>query len=222
MTQQPPKPLKTRERLLLTASTIFAEKGYHEATIAEICQQAETNIAAVNYHFQDKENLYLQAWRHAFQKDLTKHPADGGIGENEALEVRLAGRIRSLITRIADPESHFFAIVNKEMARQTNVFAKMMEQEIKPQHQAMNQLVSQLLGETANQQQIQFCHASIIGQCFHWLKIQRHKDNETMPCEMLKLEGAEHYIEHVINFSLAGIKAIREQNSRSIGDLDES
>ena len=62
-----PKPLKTRERLLLTASMIFAEKGYHEATIAEICQQAETNIAAVNYHFQDKENLYLQAWRHAFQ-----------------------------------------------------------------------------------------------------------------------------------------------------------
>ena len=216
------KPFKTRERLLLTASEVFAEKGYHEATIAEICQQAKTNIAAVNYHFQDKENLYLQAWRHAFQKDLKKHPADGSISEDESLEARLAGRIRSLIARIADPESHFFAIVNKEMARQTNVFAKMMEQEIKPQHQVMSQIISQLLGETANKQQLQFCHASIIGQCFHWLKIQQHKSNETMPCEMLKLEGADLYTEHVITFSLAGIKAIRAQNRQNSGAAGET
>ncbi len=212
------KPLKTRERLLLTASLIFAEKGYHEATIAEICQQAETNIAAVNYHFQDKENLYLQAWRHAFQKDLKNHPAEGNVNENAPLEERLAGRIRSLIARIADPNSHFFAIVNKEMARQTNVFAKMMEQEINPQHQALKLLITQLLDETATEQQIQFCQASIIGQCFHWLKVQQHKDNETMPCEMLKLEGAEHYAEHVIQFSLAGIKAIRAQNLGASGE----
>ncbi|NOQ36136.1 MAG: DUF1956 domain-containing protein, partial [Methylococcaceae bacterium] len=158
----------------------------------------------------------------AFQEDLKKHPADGAISENESLERRLAGRIRSLITRIADPESHFFAIVNKEMARKTNAFVKMMEQEIKPQHQAMNQLVRQLLGETANEQQVQFCHASIIGQCFHWLKIQQHKNDETMPCEMLQLEGAELYAEHVINFSLAGIKAMREQNSLNTENHDET
>ena len=32
--------LKTRERLLFAASEVFAEKGYREATIAEICELA--------------------------------------------------------------------------------------------------------------------------------------------------------------------------------------
>jgi hypothetical protein len=98
----------------------------------------------------------------------------------------------------------------------------MMEQEIKPQHQAMDALISQLLGETSTEKQVQFCHASIIGQCFHWLKIQHHQGSETLPCEVFKLKGAEQYTEHVITFSLAGIKAIREQNLHSIGKSDES
>ncbi|MDD1606663.1 MAG: TetR/AcrR family transcriptional regulator, partial [Methylococcaceae bacterium] len=69
-----PPALKTQERLLIAASRMFADKGYQETTIAGICEQAQTNIASVNYHFKDKENLYLQAWRYAFQQDLKNHP----------------------------------------------------------------------------------------------------------------------------------------------------
>ncbi len=53
----------TRKRLLAAAGRVFKEKGYHGATIAEICRVAEANIAAVNYHFSDKETLYLEAMR---------------------------------------------------------------------------------------------------------------------------------------------------------------
>jgi hypothetical protein len=53
----------TRKKLLAAAGRVFAEKGYHDATIAEICRLAGTNIAAVNYHFSDKETLYLEALR---------------------------------------------------------------------------------------------------------------------------------------------------------------
>jgi TetR/AcrR family transcriptional regulator, regulator of cefoperazone and chloramphenicol sensitivity len=63
-------PTKTRERLLANAYRLFAEKGYQNTTIAEICERAETNIASVNYHFRDKANVYLEAWRHAFQEDV--------------------------------------------------------------------------------------------------------------------------------------------------------
>ena len=118
------QPVKTRQRLLVTASRIFAEKGYQDATVAEICERAETNIAAVNYHFRDKENLYLEAWRYAFQQDLVRYPSDGGIDPDTSAEVRLAGRIRSLIARIADPNSDFFAIVHREMAQQSSLLDK--------------------------------------------------------------------------------------------------
>jgi AcrR family transcriptional regulator len=205
-------PLKTRQRLLVTASRIFAEKGYQEATIAEICEQAETNIASVNYHFGDKENLYLEAWRYAFQEDLRNHPSDGGIDPDTSAEVRLAGRIKSLIARIADPNSSFFAIVHKEMAQQTSLLQKIMEQEINPERQALIALIKELLGQNATDKQIQFCHASIIGQCFHLLKVKNMKLNEETRRYVMDLKDAKAFAEHVVKFSLAGIAAIKHEN----------
>jgi len=205
-------PLKTRQRLLVTACRIFADKGYQDATIAEICEQAETNIASVNYHFGDKENLYLEAWRYAFQQDLRNHPSDGGIDPETSAEMRLAGRIKSLIARIADPDSSFFAIVHKEMAQQTSLLQKIMEQEINPERQALMALIKEVLGDNATDKQIQFCHASIIGQCFHLLKVKNMRLSDQTRRYVMDLNDAEAFAEHVVKFSLAGIAAIRQDN----------
>ena len=51
----------TKTRLLEAAGEEFAEKGFEGATIRSIIERAKANIAAVNYHFGDKERLYIQA-----------------------------------------------------------------------------------------------------------------------------------------------------------------
>ncbi len=211
-------PLKTRQRLLVTASRIFAEKGYQDATIAEICDQAETNIASVNYHFGDKKNLYLESWRYAFQQDLQTHPSDGGVKAETSPQERLGGRIKSLIARIADPNSYFFAIIHKEMAQQTSLLAKILEQEINPERRIMKALIRELLGPNATEQHIQFCHASIIGQCFHLLNIKHIKLDPKTKQEVLNLADADAYAEHVVTFTLAGIEALRQQISEHSDD----
>lgn len=57
-------------------------------TVVDICGQAEPIIASVNYHFLDKENLNLEAWRYAFQQDLERYPSDGGINPDAATDHR--------------------------------------------------------------------------------------------------------------------------------------
>ncbi len=203
-------PLKTRERLLISASRIFAEKGYLEATIAEICEQAGANIASVNYHFRDKENLYLEAWRFAFQQDLDRHPSDSGFSLDMSAEVRLAGRIRSLIGRIADPNSHFFAIAHREMAQQTQLLDKVMAQVINPEREVMNELVRELLGADTTEMQVKFCHASIFGQCWHLLKIKHLRLSDENQGYVFDMQEADAFADHVVQFSLAGIRALRE------------
>ena len=208
-------PLKTRERLLVTASRIFAEKGYQEATVAEICEQAETNIASVNYHFRDKESLYLEAWRYAFQQDMLRHPVEASNSDDITNEARLTARIRALIARIADPDAHFFAIVHREMAQQSSLLEKIMVTEINPERHALIALLTELLGPTATEQQVQFCHASIIGQCFHLLKVKHLRLSPETQRYVISMTDAEAYAEHVVKFSLAGIAAIRIANEHA-------
>ena len=203
---------KTRERLLTAASRIFAEQGFQESTIADICERAETNIASVNYHFGDKERLYLEAWRYAFNQELDNHPSDGGIPEDAPAEQRLAGRIRSLIARVADDNSYSFAIINKEMAQPTRLLADILEKEINPQRLQMLALLKECLGQAATEQHIHYCHTSIMGQCFQLLRLKHMQSARNFPHYPGDLSDSKAFAEHVVQFSLAGIQAIRSQH----------
>lgn len=202
---------KTRDRLLTAATQIFAEKGFQDATIAEICAQAKTNIASVNYHFRDKETLYLESWRSAFNRELILYPPDGGLMSNATAEQRLAGRIKSLVSRMADDNSYSFAIIHKEMAQPTRLLADILEKEINPQRMQMFALLKECLGQAVSEQQIQYCHASIMGQCFQLLRLkhmQGARPNRSHPSDLSDIKA---FAEHVVQFSLAGIQAIRSQ-----------
>ena len=75
---------KTEQRLLVAASEVFAERGFYGTTVREICRRANANIAAVNYHFGDKEHLYAAVLKY----ELEKHPVgprldDDGTGVSD-------------------------------------------------------------------------------------------------------------------------------------------
>jgi AcrR family transcriptional regulator len=53
----------TKERLLNKAEALFAQKGYDAVSVREITAAAHCNLAAVNYHFGNKQNLYLEVFR---------------------------------------------------------------------------------------------------------------------------------------------------------------
>jgi AcrR family transcriptional regulator len=53
----------TRERLLDEAESLFSKKGYDAVSVREITNAARCNLAAVNYHFGNKKNLYLEVFR---------------------------------------------------------------------------------------------------------------------------------------------------------------
>jgi len=55
----------TRARLLDAALAVFAENGFHKASVRDICSRAQANTAAINYHFGDKAQLYRQVFERA-------------------------------------------------------------------------------------------------------------------------------------------------------------
>jgi TetR/AcrR family transcriptional regulator len=86
----------TRERILEAAIRIFAERGYHGATIQMIVHGAKANQAAVNYHFGGKANLYAVVMEAAISRLI--HKRDDQLAHWMAQDDPLTALVRDLLS----------------------------------------------------------------------------------------------------------------------------
>lgn len=210
--------LRTRRNLLEAASAIFAEKGFRETTIAEISQRAGANVAAVNYHFGDKETLYREAWRYSFTESIKVYPPDGGVAATAPPERRLTGRVRALLTRISADKNREFTIAIKEIANPTGLLEEVMQEEMRPLRREIMALVREVLGPGHSEEEVRFCTISIVGQCviptlINMARLARLGNEDNEP-DSLKVDDTEAYAEHVVAFSLAGMGAVGRENRK--------
>ncbi len=63
---------RTQKKILQVAAMIFSEKGFRGTSIRMICAKANVNVAAVNYYFCSKENLYFEVHRFVFREASSK------------------------------------------------------------------------------------------------------------------------------------------------------
>ena len=198
-----------KDKLLASAGEVFIEKGFRDATVAEICARAEANISAVNYHFGSKEALYQEAWRHSFNESLKAYPMDGGVSETAPAEERLRGQLTSLIQRIADEKNKDFFIAQMEMVNPTGLLQEVMKSELIPMRQQTLALVRELLGAEATEQQVHYCEISIISMCVHPMVMQRIAKRAVDKDMPFTIEDISAFVDHVYKFALGGINAIR-------------
>lgn len=200
---------------MAVASDIFAEKGFRDTTVAEICARAEANIAAVNYHFGSKEALYKESWRHSFNESLKAYPVDGGVLETAPAEERLRGQISSMIQRITDENNKDFFIAQMEMANPTGLLQEVMKIELVPMRQRTLALVRELLGPEVTEQNVHYCEINITSMCIHPMVMQRiAKQTKDKVLPTVMVEDNKAFADHVVKFALAGINAIRNKGNK--------
>ncbi|KAA0889688.1 CerR family C-terminal domain-containing protein [Oryzomonas rubra] len=203
----------TRDKILSAACDVFVEKGFREATVAEICKRASANISAVNYYFGSKEALYQETWHHSFAESMKAHPQDGGVSEDASAEDRLRGQLKALIERIADENTRDFFISQMEVANPTGLLEEIMRLELDPLRDKTMSVVRELLGPEATERHINFCETCIISMCVHPMVMQRVRvrhgaANIGPPAAFDNLTA---FVDHVVTFAMAGIAAIRGQ-----------
>lgn len=202
----------TKSRVLESAAALFAAKGYSETSLVDICEGAGANKAAVNYYFRSKENLYAEAWRMEFERSVAVYSLDGGVPASAPVEQRLYGHILSMGQRISDPNGREFEIIEKERANPTGLLAEIMQKVIEPARRNLITILTELLGEKAKPIHIQLCGASIMSQT---MGIFLREKSQGKVHHGPSIGGSVEYIvDHITQFSLAGIRAMRKRIER--------
>ncbi|MFH1029184.1 MAG: CerR family C-terminal domain-containing protein [Pseudomonadota bacterium] len=205
----------TRKKLLAAASDVFVEKGFRDATVAEICARAAANISAVNYYFGSKEALYQESWRHSFAESIQLHPQDGGVSETASAEDRLRGQVKALVERIADENNRDFFISQMEIINPTGLLEEVMRSSINPLRAKTLAVVRELLGSEATDQQVAFCETCIISMCVHPLLLQRVRQRIKGNEVPVLIDDLTAYVDYVMKFALAGIAVMRGKGLKS-------
>ena len=204
---EPPDP--TRSRLLHAAAEIFGHVGFRRATVRDICARANANIAAVNYHFGDKEGLYAEAVKSGFALGLEKYPIDMGVPPDPAPEQRLHGFVRSFLYRTLGRGDHTTAgrIMLWEMVEPTPVLEALFQDRIRFLYLKLESIVQDLLGPAANPQRIAMGCASVLGQCtFYRMAEPLLSKIQSGPTTNLPPDRIEPLAEHITRLTAAGLR----------------
>jgi AcrR family transcriptional regulator len=138
---------QSRERLLLSALTLFAQHGFAKTSTREIAEAAGTNLAAISYYFGDKAGLY----RAAYSEPMPCAPAEQ-IDRFNDTTLTLADALRGLYTsfltplRQGDTARLCMKLQMREMLEPTGLWAHEITHQIKPMHDAMLAVLCQHMG----------------------------------------------------------------------------
>jgi len=205
----------TRNRVLNAACEVFAEKGYRNAKVAEICSRAGANVAAVNYYFGDKATLYSEAWQHAFNESAMP---DSIVPAHTSPQEQLRKHIHSLIRNFMEKglQGYFTRLYLMELANPTGLIQDSWLDLIEPRRQKLLGIICKIMGVEDANEMVLFCEMSIINQCRALLTINRN-DLEYLLGQPLSQNLIKRLADHIASFSLAGIGAV----SKSIYKKEE-
>jgi AcrR family transcriptional regulator len=200
--------VETRELVLNAAGRIFAEHGFHATTVRQITREAGVNLAAVNYHFRDKQELYLNVLKRAYHSAANTAEADRPGPARQ----RLHTFIRSFLAYLLDPQRPQWhgVLIAREMARPTPALDRLVAESIRPVKQRIAGIVREILGPGASDHRVGLACLSIIGQCLHYVHCR-----EMIARLFPKGGDAPHNVEtltaHIYEFSLAGLNAMKKR-----------
>jgi AcrR family transcriptional regulator len=195
-------PDETRERIVRAAGEVFGRHGFDGTTIRQITRRAGVNVAAVNYHFRDKGELYLRVLREAkcLASELAVAEFRGGPEE------QLRGFIFTFVRRLLDPARPpwHVQVITQEMMRPTPALDLLVREMTEPIFRQVRDLVGAVAGKRLSHSELDLLASSILGQCLFYVRSK--PIIERLAPELSRGPSRiERIADHIATFSLAAL-----------------
>lgn len=200
----------TRALLLKHAEALFLAHGFEGVSIRQITEASDANVAAVNYHFNGKTNLYREVLAQRLEgitlEKLTLLKKLDEQRPTATIEQILHSYIYSYFdAHFSSPDSdRLLQIIYREMAPDAVAGDLVAERLVIPIQQAFQKIIMKTCPEL-NGDHISRCISSITGQVLHFIRarevlkgIRSEEQNQTF---------IEDTVQHITQFSLRGIRS---------------
>lgn len=167
---------ETRLKLIEAGLRIYSEVGFQAASTRRLAAAAGVNIAAILYHFGNKEGLYLAVIDHIvdyYQKNLgqdlaeIRHAlADGKTAPEECCTLldRYVRLLVKFVLRETNECSRVSRITTREQLDPTSAFERLYEGFIKEMRETLTDLVAAILGDGIPPDETKLIAETILGQ----------------------------------------------------------
>ena len=205
----------TRDRLLDEAENLFAQRGYHAVSVREITKAAESNLAAVNYHFGNKQNLYLEVFRSRWlprasqiQQSFRQSIKNNGI-PTPNMVVQYFARAFLEGPMSADERNRHLKLISGELVQPTEAFELVVEQVFRPLFGKLLDDLRNVMPDTIDEKQMVLNVFSILSMVLYFNFARTLITRFVGGQEGNDLES--RLVDHIVQFSLNGVDAGREE-----------
>lgn len=213
----------TRAVLLNVAEKLFLARGYEHVRVRDITDTARVNVAAVNYHFDSKDNLYRAVLRRRFREIARKRIARiNQVVEQAATAPALGDLIAAYVRSFfddaavsADNRRHL-ALVYREMSPDAVAPDLVASELATPINRCLRQAI-RLACPEISETSAAFCASSVTGQVLHLIFMRDIFRPLVKPIS--DHDYIEFIVQHITTFSLYGIINSPQQADLPAGDF---
>jgi AcrR family transcriptional regulator len=208
---QPPRGARSdgqqaRQTLLLSALSLFADKGFAKTSTREIALAAGANIASISYYFGDKAGLYAACFAEPLggnAGDLTHLYDAPDLPVHEALRRFITGYVQPL--KQGEIVRQCMRLHLREMLEPTGRWAEELERDIKGPHLVLVAILSRHLGVRADDD-VHRLALSITGLAMQ-LFVMRDCVDVIRPSLMRGAPSIDRWAERLVDYALAMVQA---------------
>lgn len=196
----------------MQAELLFAQKGFAAVSVREITAAADSNLAAINYHFGNKMNLYLSVFKERWVPRAygVRKFFKGTLSEKSNPDT--SDMVRAFATAFLegamteDERRCHINLMLRELTHPTEAVNIVVSEVIRPMHHDIRELIRPSLPETVNLEQLTLSIFSIISMILYF-EFARPVVSLVMNQEF-DLQFKSRVIDHIVSFTMDGINGI--------------
>lgn len=195
----------TRAGIIETAGRLFAERGYLGTTSKAICEQAGVNVAAINYHFDGRDGLYLAVLKAVHQRfmsmDFLRELSASSLPPPE----KLRRFFQELLGHILQGEDWTMRVWAREILAPTPMLEQVQKEVTQPKFELLAAIVGELTGLPSADPRMPRLVLSMLAPCLLMLITERAA---ATPIQPLFAQSPEALADGFWRFAMAGLDEI--------------